>query len=71
MLGGTTGNWDMFVCAMLGSDRVSVLVFCQCLVNVSWHADVVCAAVVVPFDGRHRKESQTSQWRFYTIASMC
>ena len=41
----------MFVWAMLWSGGFLVLVFCQCLVDVAWHADVAGAVMVVPFDG--------------------
>ena len=41
----------MFVWAILGSGGFLVLVFCQCLVNVAWHADVAGVIVVVPFGG--------------------
>ena len=51
MLGGTKGNWDVFVWAVLGLGRFLVLVSCQCYVNVTWHADVARVFVVVPFDG--------------------
>ena len=47
----------MFLCAMSGSGRFLVLVFCQSLVDVNWHADVACAVVAVVFDGHETEKN--------------
>ena len=58
MLGGTKGNGDLFLWAMLGSGRFLVLVFCQCLIDAYWHTDVACAVKIIPFDGHTEKSTR-------------
>ena len=44
---------------------------CQCLVIVSWYADVACAVVVVPFDGHATEKRARSVNRDFIPLLQC